>query len=109
LTLIAEGFLVDSLDRVLYNRDIATQKGSKMLNAFNSLLRAKLVYNKKKEVYKIVAAFNVREQTENGAFKFPTKCDFNSGEFVYETFEKDKQRIIAEMQKQCRTNNIEFV
>jgi hypothetical protein len=77
--------------------------------AFNTLLRAKLVYNKNKEVYKIVAAFNVTEQTDKGAYKFPIKKDFTSGEFVYETLEKDKQRIIAEMQKQCRTNNIEFV
>ncbi len=78
-------------------------------NAVNTLLRAKLVYNKKKEVYKIIAAFNVTERTEKGAFKFPVKKDFTSGEFVYETLEKDKERIIAQMQKQCRTNNIEFV
>ncbi len=78
-------------------------------SAFNTLLRAKLVYNKNKEVYKIIAAFNVTEKTEKGAYKFPVKKDFTSGEFVYETLEKDKQRIIAEMQKQCRTNNIEFV
>jgi precorrin-2 methylase len=77
--------------------------------AVNTLLRAKLVYNKQKEVYKIIAAFNVTEQTDKGAYKFPVKKDFTSGEFVYETLEKDKQRIIKEMQKQCRTANIEFV
>ena len=80
-------------------------------NAVNTLLRAKLMYDKNKELYKIVAAFNVREQTEKGAYKFPTqkKCDFVSGNFTYETLEKDKQRIIAQMQEQLRTNNIEFV
>jgi hypothetical protein len=85
-------------------------KGACMLStAFNTLLRAKLVYNKNKEIYKIVAAFNVTEQTDKGAYKFPIKKDFTSGEFVWETLEKDKQRIIEEMRKQCRTNNIEFV
>lgn len=77
--------------------------------AFNTLLRARLVYNKNKEVYKIVAAFNVTEQTEKGTYKFPVKKDFTSGEFVYETLEKDKLRIIEEMKTQCRTDNIEFV
>lgn len=78
-------------------------------SAFNTLLRAKLVYNKDKEVYKIIAAFNVTEQTDKGAYKFPVKKDFTSGEFVYETLEKDKQRIIEEMKRTCRTDNIEFV
>lgn len=77
--------------------------------AFNTLLRAKLVYNKQRELYKIIAAFNVTEQTERGAFKFPTKKDFTSGEFPYATLEKDKARIIAQMKQQCRTENIEFV
>jgi hypothetical protein len=79
--------------------------------AFNTLARAKLVYNKEREVYKIIAAFNVRERTEKGAYKFPQqkKCDFVSGEFVYETVQKDTLRIIAEMKLQLRTDNIEFV
>lgn len=78
-------------------------------SAFNTLLRAKLVYNKQKEVYKIIAAFNVTEQTDKGAYKFPVKKDFTSGEFVWETLEQDKQRIITEMKRVCRTDNIEFV
>jgi hypothetical protein len=77
--------------------------------AVNTLLRAKLVYNKQKEVYKIIAAFNVTEQTDKGAYKFPVKKDFTSGEFVYETLESDKQRIITEMKRVCRTDNVEFV
>ncbi len=77
--------------------------------AFNTLLRARLVYNKKREVYKIVAAFNVTEQTEKGSYKFPVKKDFTSGEFVYETLQKDKLRIIEEMKRVCRTDNVEFV
>jgi hypothetical protein len=79
--------------------------------AVNSLLRAKLVYDKNKELYKIVAAFNVREKTEKGAYKFPVqkKCDFVSGDFTYATLQKDKERIIIEMQRQLRTDNVEFV
>ena len=77
--------------------------------AVNTLLRAKLVYNKQKEMYKIIAAFNVTEQTDKGAYKFPVKKDFTSGEFVYETLQADKERIITEMKRTCRTDNIEFV
>lgn len=75
----------------------------------NTLLRAKFIYDDKKRVYKIYAAFNVTEVNAKGQFKFPTKKDFVSGEFVYETLEADKERIIKQMQAQCRTNNIEFV
>jgi hypothetical protein len=71
--------------------------------------KAKIVYNKDKEVYTIKIAFNVTEQTKNGTFKFPTKCDFVSGNFSYETFELDKQRIIAQAKQQLRTELIEFV
>lgn len=77
--------------------------------AYNTLLRARIVYNKQKEVYKIIAAFNVTERTDRGTYKFPAKRDFTSGEFVYETLQQDKTRIIEEMKKTCRTNNIEFV
>lgn len=77
--------------------------------AVNTLLRAKLVYNKQKEVYKIIAAFNVTEQTDKGAYKFLVKKDFTSGEFVFETLQADKERIINEMKRTCRTDNIEFV
>jgi hypothetical protein len=73
--------------------------------------KAKLVYNKEKEVYTIIVAFNVTEKTDKGAFKFPprNKCDFVSGNFVWETVQADKLRIIAEAKKQLRTDNIEFV
>ena len=73
--------------------------------------KAKLVYNKEKEVYTIICAFNVTEQTDKGNWKFPTraKCDFVSGNFVWETVQKDTARIIAEAKKQLRTDNIVFV
>jgi hypothetical protein len=73
--------------------------------------KAKIVYNKEKEVYTIICAFNVTEKTDKGAYKFPTraKCDFVSGDFVWETIQKDKERIIATAKQTMRTDNIEFV
>ena len=73
--------------------------------------KAKLVYNKEKEVYTIICAFNVTEQTDKGAWKFPprNKCDFVSGDFVWETIQKDKERIISTAKQTMRTDNIEFV
>ena len=74
-----------------------------------NIAKAKIVYNKNKETYTIKIAFNVTEKTEKGKLKFPAKCDFVSGNFTYDTFESDKQRIIAQAKKQLRTDLIEFV
>lgn len=74
-----------------------------------NVAKAKIIYNKNKETYVIKMAFNVTEKTEKGAYKFPVKCDFVSGEFNYETFESDKQRIISQAKQQLRTELIEFV
>lgn len=76
-----------------------------------NIAKAKVVYNKEKETYTIVCAFNVTERTEKGAWKFPTraKCDFVSGEFVWETVQADKERIIAEAKKQMCTDLVHFV
>lgn len=82
-----------------------------MQNAIHNanIAKAKVIFNKKKETYSIKIAFNVTERTKKGDFKFPVKCDFVSGDFIYETFEQDKQRIIAQAKQQLRTNLIEFV
>lgn len=74
-----------------------------------NIAKAKIIYNKNKETYVIKMAFNVTEKTEKGTLKFPVRCDFVSGEFTYETFESDKQRIIAQAKQQLRTELIEFV
>jgi hypothetical protein len=76
-----------------------------------NVAKAKLMFNKDKETYKIVIAFNVTERTEKGAFKFPpqAKCDFVSGEFVYESLQADKERILSVAKQQLRTDCIEFV
>lgn len=76
-----------------------------------NIAKAKLVYNREREVYTIVCAFNVTEQTDRGAWKFPprNKCDFVSGDFVWETVQRDRERIIATAKQTLRTDHIEFV
>jgi hypothetical protein len=73
--------------------------------------KAKLIYNKEKEVYTIICAFNVTEKTDKGNWKFPprNKCDFVSGNFVWETVQADKERIIEQAKQTMRTDYIEFV
>jgi hypothetical protein len=78
---------------------------------FAQVAKAKLVYVKNKETYKIVIAFNVTETNKNGTFKFPAqnKCNFVSGDINYETLQADTERVIANAKAQLRTNNIVFV
>ncbi len=76
--------------------------------------KAKLVYVKNKETYKIVIAFNVHKKVkDNGEIVhlFPTqaKCNYVSGDLAYETLQADTAYVIAQAKKQLRTNNIEFV
>jgi hypothetical protein len=73
--------------------------------------KAKLMFNKQKETYTIVVAFNVTETNAKGQLKFPTRarCDFVSGEFVYETLQADKERILRAAHATLRTDLIEFV
>jgi hypothetical protein len=76
-----------------------------------NVAKAKLMFNKNKETYTIVAAFNVTERNKKGELKFPTraKCDFVSGDFVYETLQADKERILSVAKATLRTDLIEFV
>ena len=78
---------------------------------YNTLAKAVLRYNKKKELYKLIVAFNVTEKTEKGKWKFPvqSKCAYVSGDFVYETLEKDYARILEDAKRALRTNNIVVV
>jgi hypothetical protein len=80
-------------------------------SAVNTLLRARLVYNKQRQVYKIIAAFNLREQSENGRYRFPQqrKCDYVSGDIVYATLAQDVQRVEQDMRARLRTDRIEWV
>jgi len=76
-----------------------------------NVAKAKLMFNKQKETYTIVVAFNVTETNARGQLKFPVraKCDFVSGEFVYESLVADKERILSVAKQTLRTDLIEFV
>lgn len=86
-----------------------------MLNAKQAIYaqnaKAKLVYVKNKDTYKVVCAFNVTETTKNGAYKFPTqaKCNFVSGDISAETLSTDLVRVLQTAKQTLRTNNIVFV
>jgi hypothetical protein len=76
--------------------------------------KAKLIYVKNKETYKIVIAFNVHKKVkDNGdiVHLFPTqaKCNYVSGDINYETLQKDTEYVLTQARKQLRTDNIEFV
>jgi hypothetical protein len=76
--------------------------------------KAKIVYYKDKETYKIIFAFNVhKKEKDNGdiVYIFPTqaKCAYVSGDINYEELQKDKLRIIEQAKKQMRTDYVEFV
>ena len=82
--------------------------------AFNTVAKAKLVYNRNKELYKLVVAFNVHTKIkENGDIVhiFPTqaKCAYVSGDINYEELQKEVSRLTETAKKQLRTDNIEFV
>ena len=79
--------------------------------ARNTLARAVLRYNKQKQVYKLLVAFNVTERDNNGNFKFPVqqKCNFVSGDLNYATLQQDLQRTLQQAQQVLRTNNIQIV
>lgn len=103
--------VVDILGLWDYNTHIDTKEHTMLSFAKNTLARAVLRYNKEREVYKLIVAFNVTERTERGAWKFPpqNKCDFVSGDFVYETLQKDLSRILDTAKQVLRTDNIEVV
>jgi hypothetical protein len=79
-----------------------------------NIAKAKVIYYKDKETYKIIFAFNVHvKEKDNGdiVHVFPTqaKCAYVSGDIVYKELQKDKERIIAQAKQVMRTDYIEFV
>lgn len=78
---------------------------------YAQVAKAKLLYNKQKETYKIVVAFNVTETNKNGKYKFPVQknCNYVSGDLNYETLQKDIENTVANAKAVLRTNNIVFV
>ena len=82
--------------------------------AVNTVAKAKLIYVKNKETYKIVIAFNVHKKVkDNGevVYLFPVQkqCAYVSGDIAYETLQADTQRIVETAKKALKTDNIVFV
>lgn len=74
---------------------------------YNTLAKAALRYNKKLQLYKLIAAFNVTETNAKGAYKFPTekKCNYVSGHFELQQL----AQVLHNAEKHLRTNNIVIV
>ena len=82
--------------------------------AFNTLAKAKLVYNRNKELYKLVIAFNVHTKVKDNGdivhiFPAQKQCNYVSGDLAYETLQADTAYVLSQARKQLRTDNIEFV
>lgn len=79
----------------------------------NTPAKAKLIYVKNKDSYKVVIAFNVHKELVGEAVKhkFPTqaKCAYVSGDLPAQTVKTDIVRVLAQAQATLRTNNIQFV
>jgi hypothetical protein len=93
-----------------------TKKERTMSNVIKTanVAKAKIIYYKDKETYKIIFAFNVhKKEKDNGdiVYMFPTqaKCAYVSGDISYETLQADKERIISQAKQTMRTDYVEFV
>jgi len=113
-TLVVIGFSLDWETFWCYNT--LTLKRSNMSKAVYTAntAKAKIIYYKDKETYKIIFAFNVHiKEKDNGDIVhiFPTQkqCAYVSGDISYETLQADKERIIAQAKKTMRTDYVEFV
>jgi hypothetical protein len=85
---------------------------------FNTVAKAKLVFNKKIQSYKLVVAFNVHKkitEDKNGntkiVYNFPvqSKCAYVSGDLLKSNLKADLAVALAAAQKTARTDNIVFV
>lgn len=79
-----------------------------------NIAKAKVIYSKDKETYKIIFAFNVHKKVNDMGdivHMFPTqaKCAYVSGDICYETLQADKERILAQAKMTMRTDLVEFV
>lgn len=79
--------------------------------ARNTLARAVVRYNKQRELYRVLVAFNVVERTEGGQWRFPqqSRCAFVSGDITFRDLKRDLPRILAQAQSRLRTDAIELV
>ena len=84
----------------------------------NCIAKAKLVYNKKLQSYKLVVAFNAHKQfkkdkygNEKVVYAFPTqaKCAYVSGDISAKTLQADLAKMLPTVYTTIRTNSVEFV
>lgn len=80
----------------------------------NCVAKAKLVFNKKVNAYKLVIAFNAHKSINKAGevkYNFPTqsKCNYVSGDLLAESLQKDLAVALTSAQKTLRTTHIEFV
>ena len=79
-----------------------------------NVAKARVLYNKDRETYKIIFAFNVyktlnRRDEEVYIFPQQAKCNYVSGDIPYRTLAADKQRIVEIAKQYLRTDYVEFV
>ena len=74
---------------------------------FNTIAKAKLMFNKKLKTYRLVCAFNVYETNKKGQYKFPpqSKCDYVSGDLQ----EQDVLNAMHNATLTLKTDNIVLV
>jgi len=78
------------------------------------IAKAKLVYNKKLQSYKLVVAFNAHKTIKpNGDVKyaFPTqaKCAYVSGDLLADNLQNELASVLPTVYATLRTNSVEFV
>jgi len=85
---------------------------------YNTLAKAKLVFNNKLKTYKLVVAFNVHTTTredKNGNTKvvhnFPVqaKCAYVSGDLLKSNLKNELAKALVHAKATARTDNIVFV
>ena len=84
----------------------------------NCIAKAKLVYNKKLQAYKLVVAFNAHKQfkkdkwgNEKVVYAFPTqaKCAYVSGDLLANNLQNELAAVLPIVYSTIRTNSVEFV
>ena len=83
-------------------------------NALQTVAKAKLIYNKKLDMYKLVCAFNAHKRFDeagNVKYAFPTqsKCAYVSGDLLAENLANELATVLPSVYKTLRTNSVEFV
>jgi hypothetical protein len=85
---------------------------------YNTLAKAKLVFNKKLQSYKLVVAFNVhtttredKEGNEKVVHLFPvqSKCAYVSGDLLKSNIKNELAVALKHAKATARTDNIVFV